>query len=227
MIPAGVRAITFDAAGTLLDPHPSVGAVYAEVAAAHGLAAPADELERRFRAAFKARAKQPRPRTDEAAEREFWRDLCDDVFAPFAGAAAMTRVFPELWETFAEARRWRPRDDAAHVLETLHHRRYRVAVLSNWDARLHRVLAGHGWTRWLNAGAFISSELGAEKPDPLIFARTAERLGCAPYEILHVGDSPVQDAAGARGAGWHAALLGGPASDGVSAISRLGELLER
>lgn len=224
---SGLRAVTFDAAGTLLDPHPSVGAVYAEVAATHGVIAAPEELERRFRAAFHARAKQPRPRTDEAAERAFWSDLCHEVFAPFADNTTMGRVFPELWETFAEAQRWRPREDAALVLETLHARGFRVAVLSNWDARLHRVLAGHGWTRWLNGGVFISSELGAEKPDPLVFARAAERLGCTPREILHVGDSPRQDAAGARDAGWHAALLGGPAGDGVHAITRLGELLAR
>lgn len=203
----GVRAVTFDAAGTLFDAHPSVGAIYAEVATAHGIVVTEADLEPRFRAAFKSRAAQPRARTDEAAEYEFWRALVNEVFASHADAAARRALFPALWETFAESHRWRPKDDAAATLAALRERGLRLAVLSNWDARLHRVIAGLGWMRWFDGGVLVSSELGAEKPDPLIFARAADRLACAPHEILHVGDSPRQDAEGALQAGWHAALL--------------------
>lgn len=226
---AGLRALTFDAAGTLFDAYPSVGAVYAEVAADHGLVADAAALEARFRAAFKTRAAQPRARTDEAAEHEFWRGLVDEVFEPIAESAVRRALFPTLWETFAESRRWKPREDAAATLAALHSRGLRLAVLSNWDARLHRVIAGLGWTGWFTGGVFVSSELGAEKPDPLIFSRAATRLGCAPAEILHIGDSPRQDAEGALRAGWRAALVGeGSESNapvGAIALRRLGELL--
>ncbi len=34
-----IRAVTFDVGGTLIEPWPSVGHVYAEVAARHGVAA--------------------------------------------------------------------------------------------------------------------------------------------------------------------------------------------
>lgn len=219
-----IRAVTFDAGGTLLDPHPSVGAVYAEVAAAHGLAAPAAELERRFRAAYRARAAVPRAPIDTAGERAFWAELVAEVFAPWAEVGANSALFGELWATFAEARRWRPRSGAGEVLATLRARGYTVAIFSNWDARLHHVVRGHGWTPHLHA-VLVSAELGAEKPDPRAFLAAAQRLGVAPAALLHVGDSAVHDAAGAIGAGWSAALVGGAEHPGAAVLRDLSALL--
>src|ERR1700722_18252190 len=49
-----VHAITFDVGGTLIQPWPSVGHVYAEVAARHGIKPEAAEtLNQRFAAAWK------------------------------------------------------------------------------------------------------------------------------------------------------------------------------
>jgi putative hydrolase of the HAD superfamily len=45
------------------------------------------------------------------------------------------------------------------------------------------------------------------KPAPAIFTHAAAALGCAPGEILHVGDSIEHDIAGALAAGLHAAWL--------------------
>ena len=48
----GVRAVFFDAGGTLLYPHPSVGEVYARVAAEHGVKARPDLLNQIFHAVW-------------------------------------------------------------------------------------------------------------------------------------------------------------------------------
>ena len=211
---SGLRAITFDAAGTLIVPHPSVGAVYGEIGRAHDLPATDAELEQRFHAAFRARHHRLRP--TEAAEQEFWRDLVGEVFAPWADASAIDRLFPDLWDAFAEARRWRPRADMAALFATLRARGLKLAILSNWDSRLHRVVDGHDWRRWLDH-VFVSADLGVEKPDRAIFTHAATALGWAPREILHVGDSWEHDIAGALAAGWHAAWLNsdhtGPSPD--------------
>ena len=45
------------------------------------------------------------------------------------------------------------------------------------------------------------------KPQPEIFLRTCRRLGVAPAEALHVGDSLREDYEGARAAGLRALLL--------------------
>lgn len=220
----GLRAITFDAAGTLVDPHPSVGAVYGEVGRAHGVPASDSELEHRFHAAFKAR--NHLLRSTEPAERAFWRDLIGEVFAPWADAATADRLYPDLWEAFAEARRWRPRADMVALFANLRGRGLKLAILSNWDSRLHRVVDGHGWSRQLDH-VFVSADLGVEKPAHAIFAYAAATLGCLPGEILHVGDSWEHDVVGALAAGWHAAWLNAtPAPTADERVHRLHTLEE-
>src|SRR5690242_8718711 len=55
LIGDSVRAVTFDVGGTLIQPWPSVGHVYAEVAASHGHKGLSPEiLNRRFAAEWRA-----------------------------------------------------------------------------------------------------------------------------------------------------------------------------
>ena len=49
--------------------------------------------------------------------------------------------------------------------------------------------------------AFISSEIGADKPDPEIFRRALKFMNLAAGEVLHVGDDPERDWAAAEAAG--------------------------
>ena len=44
-------------------------------------------------------------------------------------------------------------------------------------------------------------EFGSSKPDPALFQEACRRLGVAPKEVLHVGDHPYMDIAGAARAG--------------------------
>lgn len=53
----------------------------------------------------------------------------------------------------------------------------------------------------------LSYEVGLAKPDPLIFAMVAERLGSPPDRILFVGDTPAHDVAPARLAGMSAMTI--------------------
>jgi putative hydrolase of the HAD superfamily len=48
---------------------------------------------------------------------------------------------------------------------------------------------------------FISSEIGADKPDQLIYRRAVKFLGIGPKEALHVGDDPERDWKSATAAG--------------------------
>ena len=45
------------------------------------------------------------------------------------------------------------------------------------------------------------------KPAPAIFRAAADRLGLAPGEIVHAGDTLPEDFEGARAAGFHPVLL--------------------
>lgn len=53
----------------------------------------------------------------------------------------------------------------------------------------------------------FSQDVQIEKPDPRIFEITAERAGCEPEQMLHVGDSLVNDVAGAQNVGAPAVWL--------------------
>ena len=52
-----------------------------------------------------------------------------------------------------------------------------------------------------------AGEIGVAKPDAGIFAHACERLGVAPQHVLHVGDDPMADVAGARAAGMRTAWI--------------------
>ena len=75
---------------------------------------------------------------------------------------------------------------------------------------------GETWAAALSAmggprfhAVVTSCEVGASKPDPLLFDTGARRLGLAPTEVLHVGDRWDLDVEGARRAGMGAVLYGG------------------
>jgi len=47
----------------------------------------------------------------------------------------------------------------------------------------------------------FSQDLGVEKPDARMFHAACKHAGCAPRELMHVGDSLQTDVAGANGVG--------------------------
>jgi putative hydrolase of the HAD superfamily len=224
-----VRVVTFDAAGTLLQPHPSVGAVYREIALAHGCDLPEAGLDEAFRLAFSAASKDTAVLDPEARERDFWTRVVHRAFHSLGHVPAQFDLFfEELWETFAQGARWRVYDRTFDTLRMLHQRGYRLGVLSNWDNRLHRVLADTGLRPHFDT-VTISSEAGVEKPDAGIFRAAEIALGVTPADMLHVGDSLKHDVDGALAAGWQVIRVrhdGGPAAPGeIGCLSQLLELL--
>lgn len=210
-------AVTLDAGGTLLVPHPSVGAVYAAAGRRHGVRADAAELERRFAAAWRDR---PRPfAISPEGARASWRRVVEATFAGLAPPGALDALFADLWATFARPSSWRLVEEAVDLVARLHAEGFRTAVVSNWDDRLPRLLAALGLTPHLDA-VVISAEVGVEKPDPRIFEEALRRLGVRPDEAVHVGNDPEADGRGARLAGLSLVLLGRDAPD-LAAAGRL------
>src|SRR5580704_11405987 len=78
-----VQAVTWDLVGTLCLPQPSVGAVYAEVAARHGIERDPAELEAAFPEAFaRVRARWATPYgRDEDDARHFWGTVIQETFS--------------------------------------------------------------------------------------------------------------------------------------------------
>jgi putative hydrolase of the HAD superfamily len=217
-----IAAVSFDAGGTLIAPWPSVGHAYVEIARRHGEGGlDPVEVNRRFLAAWQGRG----PAFDYS--RRAWAALVAESLRGLTPLADDPEYFRELYEHFAGPEPWRVYPDVLPALEELRRRGYRLAVLSNWDARLRPLLIALGLARhfdWLG----VSSELGVHKPDPRIFERAARSLGVPPGAIVHVGDSFEEDVAGARAAGWRAVWLArdggvadGPAGPALTSLAGL------
>jgi putative hydrolase of the HAD superfamily len=205
-----LRAVTLDAAGTLIDVAEPVGETYARTAARHGIALVGSETECRFREAFVAAPPLafpgvPPPRLADA-ERAWWRALVRAAFGDAAASGHFEPCFAELFDHFAQPGAWRVHPDAPDALVALRRRRLALGVVSNFDRRLRNVLDGLGVGRLVDA-IVPSTGVGAAKPEPALFHAAAAILGVRPGDILHAGDGPATDVAGARAAGLKAVLV--------------------
>jgi len=213
------QAITFDVGGTLIEPWPSVGHIYAEVAARHGHKNLSSEnLNRQFAAAW-----QTKRNFDHS--RAAWRRLVDQTFAGLTEHPLREAMFDDLYRRFSEASAWRVFDDVRPALDHLKARRLGLGIISNWDERLRPLLRQLQLDHYFTV-TVISIEAGFTKPQEQIFRRAAEEFGLPPHSLLHVGDSPAEDGEGARAAGMRGLLLDRKARAGTAlAITTLTELL--
>ena len=198
-----IKAIFFDAVGTLFRLTKTVGDHYAYVGGEVGLDLDAQSLERAFRAAWKQmpqRAAIDGPREND--DKHWWRELVDlvlDRVAPSLNELDRDNFFEIAYEHFAEAGVWELYPEVPGILEELW-RRFELAVVSNFDGRLRFILEHLGVSKYF-AHVFVSSELGADKPDPEIYRRALRVMKLSPNEVLHVGDDPERDWEGATAAG--------------------------
>jgi putative hydrolase of the HAD superfamily len=198
-----IKAILFDAAGTLFFLTKTVGDHYAYVGREIGLELDAQQLERAFHSAWQQTPRRsaidgPRENDDKG----WWRDLVGRVFdevAPSLGELDRDNFFEIAYEHFAEPGVWDLHPEVLEVLEQLRPR-FELAVISNFDGRLRLILQHLGISKYFGQ-VFISSELGADKPDPEIFRRAITLMRLKADEVVHVGDDPDRDWKAAAAAG--------------------------
>ena len=198
-----IRAILFDAAGTLFFLTKTVGDHYAYVGREVGLDLDAQELDRAFHTAWQEMPRRsaiegPREHDDKG----WWRELVSRVFdevAPSLSELDRDNFFEVAYEHFAEAGVWDLYPEVPEVLKKLRPR-FQLAVISNFDGRLRLILQHLGISKYF-LHVFISSELGADKPDPEIFRRALNMMHLSANEVLHVGDDPERDWKAASAAG--------------------------
>jgi putative hydrolase of the HAD superfamily len=198
-----IKAVFFDAVGTLFRLTKTVGDHYAYVGGEVGLDLDPQALERAFHAAWKKmpqRAAIDGPREND--DKGWWRELVDlvlDQVAPSLGEFDRDNFFEIAYEHFAEAGVWELYPEVPGVLEQLQPR-FELAVISNFDGRLRLILQHLGISKFFSQ-VFISSELGADKPDPEIYRRALRLMKLKPNEALHVGNDPKRDWEAASAAG--------------------------
>lgn len=218
-----VKAVLFDAVGTLIYSDPTVPEAYARIGQRHGSSLSPREIATRFRRAYEGsewtggesahrdivRATPVagschRPATDHAKERARWKRIVAEVFDDVSTPDGA--LFQDLWDHFADSRSWSLFDDVMPVWDHLQIRNRLVGVASNFDDRITSVCRGiPALDRCQHL--FWSAEVGYPKPSPHFFGEVQRRLHLPPGQILLVGDDPVNDFYGAQAAGWHALLL--------------------
>lgn len=122
-------------------------------------------------------------------------------------------------------------DDALPLLKRLAAAGHRLAVISNGPPGEHQraKLRRAGLDRFFGDLVFISSEVGAAKPDPRIFHHGLQVLGARPEEALYVGDKALHDAAAAAVVGMQGVWIDrldsqDPVPPGVRRITTLADL---
>jgi putative hydrolase of the HAD superfamily len=222
-----IKAVFFDAAGTLIKPARSVGESYAAIAVKHGKEVPSTNITERFRTCFDAAPRLAFPGATEdtvaALERDWWKSLVAQVFEPWSPFVRFEEYFAELFAYFASPNAWTLYPEVLETLTSLKERDLILDVISNFDSRLVRILDG------LGAGAqfeniFVSSRVGYAKPDGRIFNAALSCHGLAPAQALHVGDSEINDLSGANQAGLKGILVERGKTSAAQASDRINSL---
>jgi putative hydrolase of the HAD superfamily len=225
MIHSEIRAVFFDAVGTLLFPRAPVNRTYAEHACRHGADISEEQIRHAFRAAFARQEEVDAAagwRTDEVRERARWQAIVADVL-PGADFGA---CFAGLWDWFGTPAAWVVPSDTEPILRSLADRGLIVGVASNFDSRLIPLVDAFPELAPVHGRCVISSLVGWRKPARQFFDALVEAAGCERGQVLYVGDDERNDLRGATAAELRAVLLD-PAAEtpGPDRIRRLRDLI--
>ena len=230
-----VRAVFLDAGHTLLHAWPSVGEIYAREAEALGVRVDPALLGSVFSKVFAegeaalAAASVGTLASDEQ-DAAMWRSIVHRVQGrmPELRGLDAEAWYRRLYEVFGQSDHWRLYPEVPAVLSALRARGLKLGVISNWSTRLHHIAEATGLMSLVD---FIvgSSDVGARKPDPVIFHVALHRAGVQPGQAVHVGDQVEDDVRGAERMGIRPVFLWRksgppPALNGAAVIRDLTEL---
>lgn len=219
--------LCFDATGTLIETTAPVGEVYRRVALDFGVDLPAWRLDDAFRRVLRHAPTRGLEGNDVptrvAGEVAWWSERIRQTFQAtdstvrFADFDGFARA---LFDAYRAPGAWRLRPGVGPLLASLRRRGHPMAVVSDFDHRLPKILQD------LEIDAFfdhveIPSRSGRTKPDRAIFEAAAAALGRPLGGLVYLGDDPpeVLEAIAAHG------LRVVPVDDGARWTERLLGLL--
>ena len=216
--PLSVEAVVFDVGGTLIDPYPSVGDIYANVASSLGHAnLDVARLNTQFAKAWSSKG-------DFQYSESHWEQLVIQTFDGWVSESDCRAMFPKIYQRFEDPEVWKIHADVLPTLDDLAGRGFRLGIVSNWDTRLRPLLESlrlEGFFELIS----VSCDIGFTKPSPVIFEHTISKLGLPPDRILHVGDHHIEDVQGAQAAGLNAFQVDRSSSGGDGKLRRLTDLM--
>lgn len=216
------RWVFLDVVGTLLMPTPDVSEIYAEVGAKHGSQRTAEEIAKEFQLVYTALTTDERE-TNEEKEREFWAEAVSRLLPDVEDANA---CFDELFDRFAKPESWRAFNDVKASFAKLREYDYKIALASNFDARLRPIAEAMPPLDSVDA-VIVSTEVGWKKPSRQFWYAALEATGADPKRSVTVGDSYNEDVKVPRQLGLRGFWLQRSSERRPVAVRTLTEVVER
>ena len=193
------KVIFLDAVGTLFGIQGSVGTIYSQLAQQFGVEVSEADLNLAFGQSFRhsspAAFLGAEPSEIPVLEFEWWQAIAQETFAQ-AGVlqqfSDFATFFKKLYAHFETATPWFVYPEVPSVLEQWRSQGIELGILSNFDSRLYSVLDALDLVKFFTS-ITISTEVGAAKPNPDIFAAGLKKHDCAASAAWHIGDSYQED----------------------------------
>lgn len=205
--------IFLDAVGTLFGVRGTVGEIYGRFAAQAGVAVDSQLLNQAFIESFFSAPKAAFPGVAPAdlpkQELLWWKAVAARAFQQVGAFSAFTdfdAFFQILFDHFATPEPWFVYPEVPQVLQQWQQQNIQLGVISNFDSRLHPVLAALDLSDYFET-VTSSTEVGAAKPDPQVFAAALAKHQVTADGVWHIGDSWQDDYQGAEQAGLRGVWL--------------------
>lgn len=207
------KVIYLDAFGTLFGVKSSVGELYSNLACSSGVSTDPKAVNRAFYQSFAASERLAFPNVAAATipelEFQWWKAIVAKTFERVGALEKFDdfdNFYADLYSYFETAAPWQVYDDTLDSLRRWQAMSIELGIISNFDSRLHRVLSALGLADYFQS-VTLSTEVGAAKPSAKIFQTALAKHDCAAQQAWHVGDSEVEDYAGAQSVGIRAILI--------------------
>lgn len=235
------QVIYLDAVGTLFGVKGSVGEQYTKIAADFEVKLDPNKINRAFYRSFQSAPpmaiafpylQQEHHSAILATEYEWWRSLAEQTFRDTGDLTKFLDFevfFKCLYAYFATAEPWFVFEDTLPALKSWKKQGLTLGILSNFDSRIYSVISALNLEPYFSS-ITISTEVGAAKPDALIFqtALAKHHLERSPELAVHIGDSFSEDYEGASAVGMTALWLNrdhqpttNPAKQSAQTINKL------
>ena len=213
----GWRAVTVDVGGCLIEPRERVADVYARTARSIGIDYVTSETASHdFKEAFAKFRGSDEPNAMRYYDdgKSFWRKVIAHVLSRGGARASaddtvVETMLTKLYEYYEHPSAWYVAHGAVDAISRLRRSGVKVAVASNWDSRLPKLLESLDLARHFDA-IVVSAIEGCEKPSKEFFTKCLNAVDVPASATLHVGDDERNDVSGAVAADFACAVLWAP-----------------